>query len=267
MQPTFDPVRKRKFWLDFNLAYETEFVPEEIPPKGQPLYLSTMTNSLITAYLLGLVDQVKPTLEYMVAWMESQPEPDIRSFREEWDHWRDGWYALYLWRRTRGLCKWLCGIEGAEQDFGLALQAEWQAWYDAPMEDAARDFHLRQESLVEHLSMALAANDPYAGLQFRTAAGIARVAADHPPLLFLGQWACLHLHCGNDRDAEFVATGTRFLRPSLWPEFLSTGRMTVPALWLKAIYWDSGAARTAEEAIARAYDFLPSVTRPDFVPA
>ena len=60
MQPTFDPVRKRKFWLDFNLAYEMRFEPDEIPAKGQPLYLSTMTNSLITAYLLGLGDRVRP---------------------------------------------------------------------------------------------------------------------------------------------------------------------------------------------------------------
>jgi hypothetical protein len=34
MQPTFDPVRKRKFWLDFNLNYETRFEPEEIPARG-----------------------------------------------------------------------------------------------------------------------------------------------------------------------------------------------------------------------------------------
>src|SRR5689334_17694366 len=114
MQPTFDPARKRKFWLDFNLEFETEFVPDEIPPKGQPLYLSTMTNSLINAYLVGLVDQVRPTLQAMVDWMVQRPEPDIRLFEEEWAHWRDGWYALYLWRRTLGLCKWLCGIDGAE---------------------------------------------------------------------------------------------------------------------------------------------------------
>jgi hypothetical protein len=37
-------------------------------------------------------------------------------------------------------------------------------------------------------------------------------------------------------------------------------------LWLKAIYFDSGAVRTPEEVIAKAYDSMPSVERPDFVP-
>jgi hypothetical protein len=265
MQPTFDPARKRKFWLDFNLEFETEFMPDEIPPKGQPLYLSTMTNSLINAYLLGLVDRVQPTLEAMVRWMESRPEPDIRLFNEEWEHWRDGWYALYLWRRTLGLCKWLCGIDGAEGDFARALQAEWQGWYQAPMEDAAKDLSIRRESLTEHLAMALAANDPYAGLQFRAAAGIELVSADHPPILFLGQWACLHLHCGRERDQEFVATGNKFLG-ALWQQFILEGRLSEPALWLKAFYWDTGVARTPEQAIARVYDFVVGTERPDFVP-
>ena len=267
MQPTFDPVRKRQFWLEFNLAFETRFTPDEIPAKGQPIYLSTMANSLIAAYLLGLVDRVEPTLQAMVAWMAGRPEPDTELFRAEWDHWRDGWYALYAWRRTLGLCKWLCGIEGGEIDLDRALDAEWQAWKQARPEDAARDFQLRRESLAEHLAMAIAANNVRAGLHLRTAAGIEQVSIDHSPLLFHGQWACLHLYAGYGRDEEFVAKGIRFVGPSLWPELLLRGRYTEAALWLKAIYWDSGIMRTAEETMARAYDFLPDLHRPSFVPA
>jgi len=266
MQPTFDPVRKRKFWLEFNLAYETRFEPDEIPEKGQPIYVSTLTNSLVTAYLLGLGDRVRPTLTAMVQWMESRPEPDVLLFSEEWEHWRDGWYALYAWRRTLGLAKWLCGIEGAERHFASALQAEWQAWEHARPKDAARDFHLRRESLTEHLVMALAAKVPSAGLEFREAAGVKTIAVDQPPLLVLGQWACIFLHVGNERDDEFLSTGNRFLRDALWPEFLSTGRLTELALWLKVLAWDTGVARTPEQAIARAYDLMPGVRRPDFVP-
>ena len=38
------------------------------------------------------------------------------------------------------------------------------------------------------------------------------------------------------------------------------------ALWLKAIYFDSGVVRTPEQAIAKAYDSMPGIERPDFVP-
>ena len=39
------------------------------------------------------------------------------------------------------------------------------------------------------------------------------------------------------------------------------------ALWLKAIYFDSGMVQTPEQAIAKAYDLMPGVPRPDFIPA
>lgn len=264
MQPTFDPVRKRKFWLDFNLAHEMRFEPDEMPAKAQPLYLSTRTNSLITAYLLGLGDRVLPALEKMVEWMESRSEPNVGLFDEEEDHWRDGWYALYAWRRTLGVAKWLCAIDGAERDFKQALLAEWQGWEQANPEVADRDCHLRREALPEHLSMALAARDPSAVLTLRSAAGVTAIANDQPPLLVLGQYACLRLHIGDARDDEFEATANYFLHAGMWPELLSQGRFTLAALWLKGLFWDSGAARTPEEAMARAYDFMP-IARPDFV--
>lgn len=266
MQPTFDPVRKRKFWLDFNLAYETRFEPDEISLKGQAIYVSTLTNSLITAYLIGLADRVEPTLQAVIKWMESRPEPNVTLFNETWEHWRDGWHALYAWRRTLGVAKWLCGVDGAEGDFNRALHAEWEAWRQARPDDAARDFHLRREPLSEHLVLAIAAKNPGAGLQLRSDAGITKISADHSTLLFLGQWACLHLHLGNKRDTEFTGKAAKMLRRTLWPELLSQGRHTEALLWLKAIYWDSGMARSPEQAITRAYDFLPAVTRPDFVP-
>jgi len=264
MQPTFDPVRKRKFWLEFNLAYEMRFEPDAIPARGQPLYLSTRTNSLVTAFLLGLGDRVRPALEATVEWMESRPEPAVGLFDDEQDHWRDGWYALYAWRRTLGVAKWLCGIDGAESDFKRALLAEWQSWEKAEPEDAERDFHLRREALPEHLSMALAARDFSAVLPLRSAAGVTTIAIGQPPLLILGQYASLYLQAGNRRDLEFDTNTTHFLREGLWPELLSQGRYTQVALWLKGLFWDGGTAKTPEEAMARAYDFMP-VQRPDFV--
>ncbi len=262
----FDPVRKRKFWLEFNLEFETEFVPDEMPAKAQPLYLSTMANSLITGYLLGLADRVQPTLEAIVRWMESRPEPDVGLFNEEWDHWRDGWYALYAWRRTLGVCRWLGRIHGAEEALAGALQAERQGWAQATPEEAARDFPLRRESLPEHLVVALAANDPEGGLALRAAAGIKQASADHPRLLFLGQWACLNLLAGSGRDEEFIRGGIEQLSRLAWPTLLSEGRLTELALWLKVFAWDTGQVQTPEEAMSLAYDLMPGLDRPDFVP-
>jgi hypothetical protein len=43
------------------------------------------------------------------------------------------------------------------------------------------------------------------------------------------------------------------------------GVLQEPELWLKAIYFDSGVARTPEQAIAKAYDSMSWLERPIFV--
>jgi hypothetical protein len=89
---------------------------------------------------------------------------------------------------------------------------------------------------------------------------------DHElPVLQFGLWACQHLAAGGKRDAEFVGRGAEMLRASLLPNFFHSADRRQPALWLKAIYWDSGMVRTPEQAFARAYDSMPGVERPDFV--
>jgi hypothetical protein len=56
------------------------------------------------------------------------------------------------------------------------------------------------------------------------------------------------------------------LRASWLPFFFWGTEMDEAVLWLKAIYWDSGMVRTPEQAICKAYDSMPGIDRPDFVP-
>lgn len=50
------------------------------------------------------------------------------------------------------------------------------------------------------------------------------------------------------------------------PQVLLGTRQIEPARWLKAIYFDSGAVDTPEQAIAKAYESMLGVERPEFVP-
>ncbi len=266
MLAKFDPLRERRSWLNFSLKIETDFRPEEIRRDGHSHYVSLITNSLAEAYLVGLADEVRPTLEKIITWMEIQPEPDLGLFSDSRRHWSDGWFALYTWRRSLGLLKWLSRGDNGERHFAAALEAEWQSWQQASSDQIAQDRQKRQDTLSQHLAMALAANAPALGLKLYEAAKVKRPSADQAPLLQFGKWACDHLARGGNRDATFIAHGAEMLRASLLPNFFWGGNRTEPALWLKAIYWDSGVAQTPEQAIARAYDSMPGVKRPDFVP-
>lgn len=249
MLAKFDPIRERQGWLDYSLKIETQFGPDAIPPTAQTGYVSLTANSLVQAYWIGLSAEVRPTLEQVVAWMETRSEP--RS-------------AGYSWQRTLGLCKWLSRGDDGQQHFARATEERWQTWrqpYGSP--DDQDD---RQEALSQCIAVALAGNVPAIGLKLYEAADVRRPSTNQKPLLQFGKWACDYLAQGGSRDAAFVARGAEMLCASLLPNFFWGGDRTEPALWLKAIYWDSGVARTPEEAIARAYDSMPGVKRPDFVP-
>ncbi len=262
---TFDPVRKRQFWLDFALKYETEFVPDQIPPQGQPLYVSVLANCLAGGFLLGLADRVRPTLEAIVTWMESRPEPAMGLFNGPRDFWHDDYYALYAWRRTLGLATWLCGREGAERHFAAALSAEWDCWHKATPDQVKRDGSLRRDRLGENLALALAANQPKIGVYFFAEAG-GGPFEELGSLPMLGAYACTRMLGSETMTPAFIEEARQLLDAALWPDCLSEGRYTEPALWMKFLYFDSGMARTPEAALARLYDFMPGVKRPDFVP-
>ncbi|MCA0305519.1 MAG: hypothetical protein LCH95_24235 [Proteobacteria bacterium] len=261
---TFDPVRKRQFWLDFALKYETEFVPDKMPPQGQPLYVSVLTNSLVTGFLLGLADRVRPTLEAIVTWMESRPEPSIGLYSGPRDFWHDDYYAIYVWRRTLGLAKWLCGMEGSETHFAQALSAEWDCWHKATPAQLQADNGLRRQRLSEHLALALAAKQPDVGLYFYQAEGPPDPKT-LPALEMAGVYGCLRLKDGEARTADFRREAEPLLKAGLWEEHLVEGRLAEPAFWMKFLYFDSDVARTPERALARLYEFMPGVKRPDFV--
>jgi hypothetical protein len=265
MLARFDPVERRNSWLQHRLAFATSFEPDTVAIKARPGYVHLTMNSMIDAYLVGLANDVRPTLETIIAWMENQPEPDRLVFSSDGDNWDAWWSALYEWRQTLGLCKWLSRGDPANREFAGALQAEWDALEQAgPKHVASARAELR-EVLSARLATALAGNVPQLGLKIYGAAGVKRPSGYSAPLLRFGQWACSHLAEGGTRDGSFVARGKDMLTASLLPKFFWQGDRIEPGLWLKAIYFDSGVVRTPEQAIARAYDSMPGVERPDFV--
>ena len=265
MPKKFDPVGTRKFWLDMLLEVESNFAPDK-GRLGQTLYLSAKLHSFVEAYLVGLADDARPILEKMIHWMETHPEDEPIQHSKDFGHWRAGWDDLFARRRTLGLCKWLSRGDPAERDFAGALEAEWHGWTAVSPHDAALERSEFEYNMPLYLAVALAAKQPAWGLKFLEATGLKEPFEEHVPMIEFGKWACRHLAGGGQRNPEFIGRGAEMLRaaPS---DFFTGDRIVEAALWLKAIYWDSGVVRTSEQTIAKAYDFMPGVERPDFVPA
>lgn len=270
----FDPVGEREFWLETRLQYtindEPRVLERELPGLthiSHDNHAGGLVTDLVSGYLVGLWDELRATTEKHLAWMERTPEPD-RAIYLQRGFTNEGWKeSQYDWRKALGVSQWLGRGDHAFASLTAAAAADWQLLELASPVLADRARATRRNFMSIHLATALAADAPLIGLKiFEAAGGKSPMTATTSPVRF-GLWACRHLVDGGTRGAEFVAHGKAMLTANLLPTFRQGGRMIEAALWLKAIYFDSGVAQTPEQTFARAYDCMPGISRPDFIPA
>jgi hypothetical protein len=265
MPPRFDPVARRRSWLDFFIDFEARSDPDSVHPRALGHYASCKAGSLVGAYLVGLADEVRPIVEKLTMWMETQPGPNVRFFTGE-EQMTFSWpFALYQWHQALGLFKWLARGEGAQCQFAKAVDAAWAAWEQAKPQHPATSRAVLRQLLSEYLATALTGDAPAPGLKLYQASAIKQPSGRSGPARGFGEWACQHLAAGGVRDQAFIERGAKMLTKTLLFRFSWYGVGIEPALWLKAIYFDSGLVQSPEEAIARAYDSLPGIDRPYFV--
>jgi hypothetical protein len=180
----------------------------------------------------------------------------------------DECFGVYQWWRTLGLCKWQIDGDPAVAEFARASEANWQQWdqFDRLLPNGTK--LLMREGLELSLPLNLAARRYDVGLKLCLEAGLTSKASSAPAIvraeLMHGQWACRHLAHGGKLDAAYVAKGEEMLREAITERFIEDGDYTRMALWLKAIYHDSGVTRTPEETILKAYDTMTGVEKPAF---
>ena len=261
MPRIFEPEGDRQFYLDFLLAIATKFEPEKTGPFNRSHYMATKLGNLVYAHLLGLREQVLPLARALTGWMESQPAwPEGKDTEES--------FYAYQWWETLGLCKWLIDGDSAVAEFGRASEADWRRWDQFDRFEPNGTKLLMREGLELALPLNLAARRYDVGLKLCQEAGLTSKPSSAPAIvraeLMYGQLACHHLAAGGKPDAAYVAKGEEMLRKVMSESLIMNGEYTKMAMWLKAIYHDSGVMRTPEETILKAYDTMTGVEKPAF---
>ena len=153
-------------------------------------------------------------------------------------------------------------------EFGRASEADWRQWdkFDRLLPNGTK--LLMREGLELALPLNLAARRYDVGLKLCQEAGLTAKPSSAPAIvraeLMYGQWACRHLAGGGKADAAYVAKCEEMLRKVMTERSIENGYYTRMAMWLKAIYHDSGVTRTPEETILKAYDTMTGVEKPAF---
>ncbi len=182
----FNPLVRRNEWLNERLSIHRKYTLDEIPSRGMVGYLSTETGYMVEAFLVGLSDEVRPILEYNIAWIEAQSEATLNAFPGPQEHWPS------RWRQARGLFKWLSRGDPADREFRAALDSPWMIRArDKSRRVSDLERRERDEYLDGRIALALAADQPLLGLQFLEAIGIeASPSPEEGAMVQFGWWAC-----------------------------------------------------------------------------
>ncbi len=263
----FDPAYERHLMLGVALPQAGTFKPSGLRPSAIAQKASSCVDLLLQCYWLGLVEEAKPRLASIVDWMQQHMPPEAAVYNRQGGSWLDFHYDHYSWWRTLGLAKWLLDREAGTVEFSRALNVVVESWRQS-LPDRVKDWReANQYNLSQRLAVAIGAGNPTDGLLVIREVGTHRPVRSERPVMKFGIWACEYLASGKSRDAAFLQQGASMLNSSMMPHFFrEPGGRTDPALWLKAIYFDSGVTKTAEETLLKVYDFMPGVPRPDFVP-
>ena len=267
MGMTDDLLHERRCVLEFSLPHFMDFWPDRIAAQSPHLlsfYLSHLMSHLARCYWLGLADEVRPRLGAILEWMEGREPPD---FVFHATHNRADLVLCeerQAWWETLGLCKWLVRDDAATDELSKALFAEWDTWQKHKPEKHRFEIACRQSNMSHTLALALAAGRPEFGAHMY---GLVRDWDPEYEQAFkvrYGHWACVHLAHGGMRDGEYVRSGIEVLQECTRDSYsMSPSREHL--LWLKLIWFDTGLATTAEEAVLREFDVTGSWRRPSFV--
>lgn len=263
MTSSFDPALVRQHWDGSLLKFFGSKDVTSVAASARSHFSYLVVPCLVDAFLVGYGERVRPILMRQLAGMVSLPEPNRHDFSAS-AHGEAIWcLRLFEWRLALALCKWLAG-EPAEVELAAALAADRQGALAMSASEGAKVAAPCGESISVRLAAALAANMPRVGLDILHESDRSRTDDALRPILEFAAWAFHLLASGGQRDGSFVVRGKRALTSTLLPVLLPDSRQIESAFWIKAIFFDSGVARSAEEAMMLAYDCMPGVHRPSF---
>src|SRR5262245_2221079 len=158
----FDPIELRDLWLEVRLKYAIQSKPpepnEQRPPGvahfARVSYSAMRASDFVGGYLVGLSKELKPLVEKHVAWMESEPEPNLVIYTAQgfiYEAWLE---AVKNWREALGLCKWLGRGDSSFSELAAAAVADWQVLELASPPLAAEARASRRNYMYDHLALA-----------------------------------------------------------------------------------------------------------------
>lgn len=254
----FDPLQERKRLQDRGIARELDKQVETFAADAAiGSSARRMLDNTVYGWIVGLRAEMQPVLLKAREWLEASIAKG-EAFGDPPAYFamlREAAHALALWmiegRSDRAA--WLGILDLHEKAW-----AEIRAKRAFPDSEALEDYagpYLRDCIQAQAWERGTAAYESFGGKKITDAAEIRSEAE-------FGYWACRNREPKRKVTGAYIGAAKRVFGQGRMEDWLDRGHVLEAACWLKTIYWESGVARTPEDALLGAYDLMPGVERP-----
>ena len=279
MPKIFHPVRSRKNFDERLLKFDLDSINHD---HGGQLAgpASAKLLGVISAWLVGLHDEIAPLLQHCDAQLRRSLEMDEPTTGTYGRASRTETFALTQWMLHGQVDAWIYqraldeyddhfaqgGTRDIDPDYFNKEKGVFEPIIEHGLPVEAKE--IRNGYLPGYLALCIAAGQAERGLELYQRVGGA--PKDKPSQLRtigeFGYWGCRELAATGSFGADnTIAAGERILRRELQGNWLGHGQYPTAALWLKTLYWQSGRVRDPLQTILKAYDLMPDVSKPDFL--
>jgi hypothetical protein len=261
----FNPIRTRQVTVEGGLARALRTVFDPKRPMGN--IASHELEDVISAWLVGLHREIEPVIARSLEWIDKAIAED-----EEFGVDPNGHRTTLHW--AKGIGEWLRDETLWEGEWYMARifqEARWRyekrPW---PMHEIIKS------GLDDYLAFAFLAGAPEdtenyeAGIEmyerWTGKSGPVSLSGTLKPRE-LGYALCLHWSGRQSFDEEALfEAGRKMLQANLQETWLGGGQCIRAATWLMIVYWHRDRTLTPLQCVLKAYDNMPDVPKPDFVP-
>lgn len=252
---TFNPlVRKKSFndgMLDFYLCAEIDLDS----PMGN--IASSHLQSVISAWLVGLHDEIAPVIPRSLEWLDRAIASD-----EDFGTNRNFHRMTLHWAKALGV--WMSEARNAPDVWDKARRFDLASLLQ---DDVCEKKQIPTYWLDDHMAFCFQAEQYEAGIaefeKYHGAKALSLKKALKPREFAYA--ACLHKARQQFDASELLAAGRKMLHANLDGTWLGRGHFIRGATWLKIVYWHHDPSLTPLQTILKAYEDMPEVPCPEFV--
>lgn len=260
MPSYFDPIKHRKGLSEKMIKLFVEEDDSFYRPCAVGNAASSGIETVLSAWLVGLHEEIAPALRKYRTWFEDSLRRDEK-FGESPE------FSAKIRSESYGLCLWMLENADQKEQFRQAANHEEKSWASNWNGGGPASPEDIRENIGDYFANCIQSGE------FERAISMYESVSGKPvtdpgkvvSISDLGYWICYQALRGDPTSPQKSDIGKRVLGRYLESDWLTHGQFKRAAVWLRILFWHPGDGPTPLKTVLTAYELMPHVSRPSFL--